>query len=245
MSLLTLTMISIIRYFMKNKENMEKITTIKKHLKEEMYFETFVSKFMDNLKIGMSPERALLISTKKYEYNKKMNLYNLYTITLQNMISGVTIKELLKNMCNVFSTKNNKRILLLLSSALSFNSKFFSLIAYEVLNYIKKNINLKNHVESLLSRMRIRVIILSISSAAIYSFLSKILVFVLIMVTRQENVYMLSTITFFSFLIITTYNTYIVSKAVFCTYPIILTVVSSLIFGFLYVILPNTFILGI
>lgn len=209
---------------------------IRTYLEKEKEFENFITKFIENLKFIKSPEAALLYTSKMY--NSKIG-----EIVFQNVSLGLPIGEILNNLSNFFP--GNKHILNLFSRSLSYDTTHFISTSNDILRYIKETMYLKNQIETLLTKIRIKMTILSISSSATLALLSKITPFILnfIMIEANSTMYFplfnnLSVASFLLFITISLYNTFIVSKTIFHSHSIVLSIISALIFIFVYAITP-------
>jgi len=232
----SLIFIAIIKTRSKKVKSLDRLS-IKTYLEREREFENFIAKFIENLKFIKSPEAALLYTSKIY--NGKFS-----DIIFQNISLGLSIGEIFNNLSNFFPS--NKRVLNLFSRSLSYDTTRFISISDDVLKYIKETIYLKNQIEALLTKVRIKMTVLSISSSATLALLSKIIPFILNLIIIETNISMyfplfndLSLVSFLLFLTISLYNTYIVSKTIFHSHSIILSILSSLIFIFLYILTPE------
>jgi hypothetical protein len=234
--LILLTVISII-FFIKKKK-IKKQANIRESLSENIKLENFITLFINNLKINRSAEWSLLSTLKEYPES------DIRQLILQNITVGSSIEEIFENLSNVFSMEESRRILRMISRLISHNLKYFTdSISPDILDYVRESIRLKNHVESLLFRTRIKVLVLSFSLSAVLAFFLKILPFILTFLisgnTTLNNIGALSSLIFYSFLIVLLYDTYIVSRTVFYSHSILLSILSTLTFIFLYIFLPN------
>jgi hypothetical protein len=236
--LISLAIISII-FFVKKKKIRKKVN-IMESLSENIKLEKFVTLFINNLKTNRSAEWSLLSTLKEYPEN------DIRQLILQNITVGSSIEEIFENLSNVFSMEESKRMLRMISRLISYNLKYFTdFISPDILDYVRESIRLKNHVESLLFRTRIKVLVLSFSLSAVLAFFLKILPFILTFIisgnTTLVSIDALSSLIFYSFLIALLYDTYIVSRTVFYSHSILLSMLSALTFIFLYISLPNIF----
>jgi len=192
------------------------------------------------LKANRGAEWALLSTLNEYPEDE------IRSLIIQNITIGSSIEEIFENLSNTFSMEESKRMLRIISRMISHNLKYFTYsLSSDILDYVRESIRLKNHIEALLFRTRIKVLVLSFSLSAVLAFLSKILPFILAFFISENmilnDINFLSLLTFYSFLSVSLYDTYIVSKAVFYSHSVLLSILSALTFVFLHTFLPNIY----
>jgi len=226
----------VIIFLVKNKKQIN----VRESLNESLKLENFITLFINNLKANRGAEWALLSTLNEYPED------DIRSIILQNITTGFSIEEIFENLSNTFSMEESKRMLRIISRMISHNLKYFTYsLSSDILDYVKESIRLKNHIEALLFRTRIKVLVLSFSLSAVLAFLSKILPFILVFFIGENmvlnDINFLSLLTFYSFLSVSLYDTYIVSKTVFYSHSVLLSILSALTFVFLHMFLPNIY----
>ncbi|MCS7368277.1 MAG: hypothetical protein NDF57_00950 [archaeon GBS-70-058] len=237
---LTIFVTFLVIIFLVKKKEIKKQINVRESLNESLKLENFITLFINNLKANRGAEWALLSTLNEYPEDE------IRSLIIQNITIGSSIEEIFENLSNTFSMEESKRMLRIISRMISHNLKYFTYsLSSDILDYVRESIRLKNHIEALLFRTRIKVLVLSFSLSAVLAFLSKILPFILAFFISENmilnDINFLSLLTFYSFLSVSLYDTYIVSKAVFYSHSVLLSILSALTFVFLHTFLPNIY----
>ncbi len=238
--IIIITIIFILSIYLLNKLlRNRKTINLKKYFNESIELENFLTLFASNLRFGLSPELSLLKSCNSYSGTLKNKIKQ-----LKNYISsGLNVFQVLSILSKELYFDENKRVIYLFMKMLNKAPRKLGHVAYDVINNIKELRELRFEIDTMFSRMKLRVILLSIISSIVYAFMVKISYFFLFQTTIfskiKINLENFHVSLFIATALLTFINSYYISLAIGISRPVIISIISELLYLLAYLVIPR------
>lgn len=212
---------------------------------EVVEVENFLSIFSSYLKLGLSPELSLVNSCRQYSGFLKTLINGLVE---SSIYSGISASHSLLMLARKVKSRESRRLLQLFSHALNRNSEAFGSIAFKLLKNLRRNRVLKNEVDLLFSRMKIRVSLLSLVFSAVLAMVARLFPIILLFMSSLRGGSLLAfnvqgalddMSIFLALGILSFLNTYFVSMVVYHSHPLMLSFASYIVYILFYLLTPN------
>lgn len=211
--------------------------------REVIELENFLTIFSTYLRLGLSPETSLLMACEQYSGELK----SLLSATVQAVITaGGAASYALAALSKRLKSPECKRILILFSRALNKDAKLFGDTALSIISCLKENRALKDYVNLLYSKMRLRASLLTIVSSAVLAVMTRLapLISILKLSATSTTAHSVgfqseSNSLFVAMIMMNFMNAYFVSLAVHHKHPILISATSTAVYILVYLLFPQ------
>ncbi|MCS7386958.1 MAG: hypothetical protein NDF55_09580 [archaeon GB-1867-005] len=211
---------------------------------EIVELENFLTLFSSYLKLGLSPEASLLKACNQYSGALK----SLFTSVIQSAITtGGSASDTLIYLSRKLRCPESRRILILFSRALKMDSKRFGNSAMAIISCLKENRALKEYVDLLFSKMRLRASLLAVVSSAVLAVMTRLAPLFSILRIAASSTELpsafpqspASSTLFMALSMLAFMNSYFVSLIVHHRHPLLLSAASIVVYALVYLLFPQ------